>query len=1278
MSPFAPWRWIRTSSLWTTRALVWTVVAAGLLFGVAILSLRYWVLPNADRYRVDITRALSEATRQRVTIGKITGNWDGVRPQLVLDQVVVHDSAGKPALELRKIDGTLSWWSLATLQVRFYALDIAGPALKVRRDRRGVISVAGMTLDQAPQDGGGLMDLLLQQRNIAVRDAHVVWHDEFTGAPPLELKDVNLQILNSWNRHRFGLRAVPPADIAGALDVRGDLTGDTVKALERWNGRIFVQLDYADIAAWRKWIRFPVDFPKGTGAVRAWLTFGDHTLKDLIADVALSGVKTRLAKDLPELDLSALAGRVGWKTLKGGFEVSTTRFSLSTADGLALQPTDFLLRIAADRAGKPARGELRANVLDLAPLVALADRLPLEGEVRKTLVELAPKGSLQDLAVRWTGSWPEPEQYSARGRFENLSLHRFGRIPGFTGVSGNIDGTEKSGNLNVNAGHAVLDMPLVFKSPLGFDTLTAQLSWTRSKEAVEFKLSSVSFANPDLSGSVFGAYRALASGSGDLDLTGNLTRADARHVARYVPVTVAAGSRPWLERAFVAGHSNDVRFRVKGNIGDFPFPDNKGGTFSVTARVTGGILDYADRWPRIENIEGDLAFRGVRLDVFARQGAIHGARLGKVHAEIPDLAGGNQILTVTGEADGATSDFLSFIDKSPVGGMIDHFHEGVEAQGAGRLALKLVLPLQNLDNSKVTGSYLMSNNQVRIDAAFPPVDQANGRIEFTESTVRLPSATGVFLGGPISITGTSQRDSTVRITLLGKIDADNVRRAGGPAWMNSLRGATDWRGSFTLRRKLADLVIESSLQGIASNLPAPFVKTAAESVPLRIERHFTGRNQDTWAFSYGDVVQAQFARRDDGKKAVIERGVVRLGGGAPAEMDRPGVWISGTLRNFDLDDWIRLAGGGGAGLDYAIGGIDVRVGELDVFDRKFHDLVLAAQPQGGVMQIVLSAREVEGLASWRSQGAGRLVARLKKLHFPAADARATVPADVKAKPADKPPEFPALDVTIEQFQLADKPLGKLELTASPADRDWRIEKLRISNPDGVLNVDGLWQSWLAQPRTLVNVRLDVVDVGKMLTRFGHPEGVRRGTAKIEGTLSWAGSPQRLDYPSLTGNFVLDAAKGQFLKMEPGIGKLLGILSLQALPRRITLDFRDIFSDGFAFDDIIGAVKVNRGIATTDNFRINGPSARVVMGGEVDLARETQKIKVRVSPYISDGVSIAGALIGGPIAGVATFLAQKLLKDPLNELAAYEYAVTGTWSDPQIARVDSSAAAEKSP
>jgi uncharacterized protein YhdP len=271
-------------------------------------------------------------------------------------------------------------------------------------------------------------------------------------------------------------------------------------------------------------------------------------------------------------------------------------------------------------------------------------------------------------------------------------------------------------------------------------------------------------------------------------------------------------------------------------------------------------------------------------------------------------------------------------------------------------------------------------------------------------------------------------------------------------------------------------------------------------------------------------------------------------------------------------------------------------------------------------------------------------------------------------PAEQPGNFPALDVVVEDFQYKGKALGRLELLAVPEGLDWRIERLNVRNPDGNFVADGSWQRQERTPRTQLNVSLEVSDIGKFLLRLGYPEGIRGGNAHLNGTLSWSGAPQDIDYPTLAGNLSVVTGSGQFVKLKPGIGKLLSILSLQALPRRVALDFKDVFSAGFGFDEIRGKVKLDRGVGTTDEFQINGSAAKVVMSGEVDFARETQKLSVRVTPSVGDSVTAVTTLLGGPIAGIGVYLANKMLNDPLGQIIAYDYTVGGTWSDPTVTKI----------
>ena len=367
-----------------------------------------------------------------------------MRPQLILEQVTVHDAAGRPALVLSRVDHMLSWLSVPTLQLRFYALDIHSPTLNIRRDSNGKLSVAGMEVT-GEEDGGGFADWLLQQRNIQIHDATIVWHDELRRAPPLELKNVNLQVTNNGGHHKFGLRAVPPAKLAGPLDVRGDLTGTTVRTLAEWNGKLYLALDYADIAAWRTWIPFPIELPRGSGGLRTWLTFSQNQLSEAIADVRLADVRARIEKTLSELDLTELSGRLGWKMSATSFEVTTSGLKMTTTGGLALPATDFLLRFTRAAGGRPERGELNVNALDLAPLVVLADHLPFPVEARQQLATLSPKGHISDVQVRWTATGaPERRELRAKEVFRlpaGMARYRLQR------GDRSLEGNERGGTL---------------------------------------------------------------------------------------------------------------------------------------------------------------------------------------------------------------------------------------------------------------------------------------------------------------------------------------------------------------------------------------------------------------------------------------------------------------------------------------------------------------------------------------------------------------------------------------------------------------------------------------------------------------------------------------------------------------------------------------------------------------------------------------------------------------------------------------------------------------
>jgi uncharacterized protein YhdP len=291
-------------------------------------------------------------------------------------------------------------------------------------------------------------------------------------------------------------------------------------------------------------------------------------------------------------------------------------------------------------------------------------------------------------------------------------------------------------------------------------------------------------------------------------------------------------------------------------------------------------------------------------------------------------------------------------------------------------------------------------------------------------------------------------------------------------------------------------------------------------------------------------------------------------------------------------------------------------------------------------------------------------ATLSRLAFGEAAKEAAEP------PGDAGSEPPALEIVADKFDFRGRTLGKLELKAEPAGEEWRIEKLNITTGHAQLMSAGAWRRTGAGSITTLSLRLDGENLNLLLAQFGFGDYLKRGNGHLEGTLVWPGLPHEFSLERLSGSFKVEARRGQFAKIEPGAGKLLGLLSLQSLPRRAIFDFRDVFSDGFAFERIHGDVKVARGLLLTENFEISGPSAFVTLAGEVSLPQETQTLTMRVVPEVSEGVALAATLIGTPVLGLSTLLVSKLLKNPLGKVVAYEYQVTGSWDNPQVTRTSS--------
>jgi uncharacterized protein (TIGR02099 family) len=645
-----------------------------------------------------------------------------------------------------------------------------------------------------------------------------------------------------------------------------------------------------------------------------------------------------------------------------------------------------------------------------------------------------------------------------------------------------------------------------------------------------------------------------------------------------------------------------------------------------------------------------------------------GAKAQKVTIAIPDFTSADAVVQIVGEGRGETRQALNFIKRSPIRAIMGGFTDNTIALGEGTLNLKLDISLKNKP-VQLKGNYHFAENEINLAEYIPLAKNVTGDVGFTESSVQAKDVSASIYGGPALISVQTEANGAIKGKVLGKVNADAWHKIEPASWFQSLNGTAEWKAAVTVQNKQFDVEVLSNLQGLSSRLPVPLLKHANDVIPLKFEFKSINSSQDVISAKYGDNISLRLMRADDKTGArEIKQGALDFGASRRV-VDKDGIWISGVLPLLAAEGWSGfIPAGNGKELPFpVIDGVDMIVQKLVGYGLAINGVNVHARNHNGTVSAQLLSKDLSGEMIWFPQGKGKIVARLKNAVIGEEEKNPKkeidqVDSSLIAGKGVNNIAMPVIDVVAEHFVFQGKQLGKLELNASQVDKDILLDHLHLANPDGVMTVNGKWG--LAPSQTHVVIKMELYDTGKMLNRSGYPNMLKDGNGVLDCDLVWTGAPNELDLSRLDGHVNLKMNKGQFLKVDPGAGKLLSVMNLQSLPKRIALDFTDVFSKGFEFDDIEGVAQISQGMLRTTDFKINGSAAKVTMTGQVDLKRETQSLRVRVLPTIGGSVSLL-AFAAGPAVGAGVFLANKIFRDPLDKLVSFEYNVTGSWVDPKV-------------
>ncbi len=1237
---------------------VLAVLAALAALGGATLAalMFFWVLPNIASHRDTVAQLMTRALGQRVTLEAVSGDWQQRRPAFRLRGVRLYDAQGQAALVLPELKAEFSWRSLLLLELRFNQIELQGLELGVRRAADRHFYIGGIPVNPA-DPGSGLSSWLLRQGRVQVSQATLVWRDALRPAPPLIFTDVALTLDNTRRHHHLQLRATPPARLARPLTVDAEIRTGDVEDPTTWNGRVTTSIAGVAFPHLLPWLEWPAMPRQGWGALNLVLDIQRGALTGVRAGLDVRQIETVLGTGLPALKLDQVRGQAQWRRDAQGMHLDFDNVRVALP-GQPLSPA-----FGAGLIWGGASRQIVAQAFNLAGWQSVLPSLPMDAALRTQLTVLQPRGRLDSLRLGWQGAQPGADNFRLDARFSGLSVNATTSTPGMTNLSGQIEGDARAGRFSIDSQKLLLDLPEVFRDPLlTLDRVQASGGWKKTARGRQLILDSASFANPDLAGSARGRYEQIAGQRGVIDLSAHLTRAEGTRVYRYFPRSVGDLTVNWLKDGVIKGYSDDVRLTLRGDLAHFPFEAGQG-EFRVDAQIKDAIIDYVSGWPRIDGIQARLLFVGKTMEVTSKQARIFTTDLPAVRVFIPDLLHHDEQLRVTGDARGPAADFVRFANSSPLATRLRGITTGLDGKGPMHLALNLQVPLRHSIDTTVNGKLSFLGSSLTL-AGLPRIDQIRGAIDFTDSGLSARQIAAQFLGGPLRVDAHTRNDQ-VQILAQGQATAAGLIPWLGSGWSARLSGQTAWRGQIDLLPTGEKLQLESTLLGLASALPAPLAKSAAQSLPF----HFSsqpdagGRRQ---ALQLGSTVNAVWRVLPDRR---FDRGEIRFGGAAASLPAEPDLRVAGNGRGLDISAWMAWLPDNDGEAPLRLNTLDLSFDTIDLMGRRYSDIRLQGRTRNGLLRTQVNGHEIDGVVTYRAQGeeAARVSAQFRQFTLPATTAAPGVTSGAVPGSNLNAVDFPVLDITVDDFRLPGRALGRLEVVAHGAPQGLVIDKLQLRHPDSLFQMTGLWRDTGAG-ETRADLSLAVSDAGKFLARFGYPDAVKRGSVDIQGNATWEGTPADFDFATLAGQMDFKAKGGQFLKVEPGVGKLLGVLSLQSLPRRLNFDFRDIFNDGYAFDDMSATLRIARGVVYSDDFRMRGPAAKVGMSGLANLNQETVQLRLKVLPKLSEGVAIAGALVGGPLAGVGALAAQKLLRDPIEEIISQEYLVAGSWLAPDVKRL----------
>lgn len=1248
------------------------VIAIVLAIGIGAFRLVATQLPS---YRGDIQAWARDALGLEMNFESVDARWALLGPELTFYDVSVSTPGddSEPLFTAGEASVGISVTALLT-ERRFAVnrLTVVNTRLAVERVEDGSFRVKGAPADQAATAEFEIDDL--PPVEVAVRESTIVYEDPLQGIA-WEFLDVSAGLVRDADRLVVEARADAPAELASRVDLSADGSLVALPGSVGREWRIVAEIRDLDLSALST--QFPANpyMPRrGVGDVSVWFDFLDGRLQRATSEIELTEL---LLADSAVIGDDALLYEILSVTTEWSLDADGWQLALSDLnirrDGRSW-PGDVSARIAVTGQPGPTGFVLSSSFLrleDLAPVVAVLPDHP----VRDAWLELEPRGDFLTLELDWDTAGDELV-YSAAAAFRDVGVNSTAESPGITGLSGDLRTDSRSGRMTLLTRDAVFDWPGMFRQPLDIDELRTTLVWRQGLDGVRLVSDDLTISNADLETRSNFEFTVPPDGSSPtLDLEAYFFDFDTTRTSRYLPV----GALPepvvaWMDRSIVAGYVPRAQATFAGPITAFPFYEDEG-RFEASFDVENGVLSFMENWPVARDITATVDFLNEGFTANGMATVIGGDRA-VISGGIADMS--DAVIALSGVTDAALPDVLAYLKAVPLfARRLGPDLSRVQATGgSAELDLNLELPLRDVASYDLDAEIRMRNGELTVEGFGLAATEIEGVLSLENLNVTGSGIEATLLDGPViaTVSPPETEGYRSRLDVEGEVAAESVSAAFDLPLGSYLAGQTRWQGTLMLPsnpepgdprpREPLRISVGSNLSGVALKFPEPLAKLPADATSFQVDLIFPQSERVDIEGNLGAANRFAFSLANRPDELELLRGSVRFGGSYPLLPSTDGLDIRGSLGQVRLDDWLNFFEDitTGASADATLSNVDLEFADFSGFGQRLGATTLTVQRQPPEWIVDIDSEPVSGhvVMPLDLRTREQIRATMTRLHITTGDSEGAAEID--------PRDLPGLLVTADDFVVGPRRYGRLSADVRADADGLRFESFEARAGGYTLSGNGDWHTQSdSTASTRFELMLNSTDVATALDELGLDPVLEGEFAEVSAHVYWPGGPSAEWQKVISGEVSLRLEQGSVLDLEPGAGRMMGLMSITALPRRLSLDFRDVFNRGLVFDEVSGAFVLIDGNAYTDNLLLTGPVADIGVVGRTGLKDQTYQQQAIVTAEPGKVLPTMGFL-AGPGVGTALLIFTQIFKEPLKGIGRASYCMSGTWDEPSIERL----------